>query len=115
MEHILDLLVTLGHLGLLILKLSRMLGDNGSVVNSSMNPQGKIHKRRVALSFHRVREDVAAKIMSYQFISSKINPDDILNKYWAHHCVWPTLKPLLFWKGDTMDCLDNNALEFEEQ
>ena len=92
-----------------------MIGDNDSAVNSSMTPQGKIHKRHVALSFYRIREAIAAKIISYQFINGKINPTDILSKHWDHHCAWPTLKPLLFWKGDTMECLDNNTLEFEEQ
>ena len=80
-----------------------------------MNPQGKIHKNHAALSFHRVRETVAAKIISYQFISGNINPADILGKHWVHQCIWPTLKPLLFWKGDTMEFLDNNSLEFEKQ
>ena len=91
-----------------------MFGDNDSVFNSSMNPQGNIHKRNVALSFHRVREAIAAKIISYHFISGKMNPVDILSKHWDHHCVWPTLKTLLSWKGYTMECLDKNALEFEE-
>ena len=62
-------------------KLSHIFGDIDSVVNSIMTLQGKIHKRHVALSFHRVREAIAAKIMSYQFISGKINPVDILSKY----------------------------------
>ena len=44
----------------------------------------------------------------------KINPAEILSKHRAHQCVWPALKPLLFWKGDTMECLENNALESEE-
>ena len=79
-----------------------------------MNPQGKIHKMHVALYFHRVREDIAAKIISYQFINGKIIHEDVLSKHWAHHCAWLTLKPLLFWKGDTMECLDNNDIEFEE-
>ena len=79
-----------------------MFGDNYSVVNSSMTPQGKIHKRHVVLSFRRIREAIVAKSTSYQFISGKINPADILSKYWAYHCVCPTLKPFLFWKGDTM-------------
>ena len=83
-----------------------MFEDNDSVVNISMTPQGKIHKRHVALSFHRVREAIAAKIIYYHFINGKINPAGILSKNWAHHCVWSTLKPLLFWKGDTMECLD---------
>ena len=91
-----------------------MFGDNGSVFNISMTPFGKIHKRHVALSFHRVREAIAAKIISYQFINGKINPADILSKHWSHHNVWPILKPFFFWTGDTMECLNNNTLEFEE-
>ena len=73
-----------------------MFGENDSVINSTMTPSGKIHKRHVALSFHRVREAIAAKIISYQFINSEINPADILSKDWARRNVWPTLKPLLF-------------------
>ena len=114
MEQILDLNITLRFLGVPIRKLNCSFGDDNSVINSSMNRQGKIHKRHASLSFYRVREVIAAKITSYQFISSKINPTEILTKHWAHHCAWPTLKPLLFLKGDTMECLDNNALEFEE-
>ena len=105
--------ITLSYLGVPIRKLSYMFGDD-SVVNSSMTPKGKIHKMHVALSIHRVRKDIAAKITSYQFISGKINPADVSSKHWTRHCVWPILKPLLFWKGDTMECLDNNDLEFEE-
>ena len=91
-----------------------MFGDNGRVVNSSMNPQGKIHERHVALSFHRAREAIAAKIISYHLINVRINPINILIKHWDHRYVWPTSKPLLFWNGDTMQCLDNNAVEFED-
>ena len=80
-----------------------------------MSPQEKIHKRRVDLSFHRVREYIVAKITPYQLISGKINPADTLSKHWAHHCVWPSLNPLLFWKGGTMECLYDNTLEFEEK
>jgi hypothetical protein len=112
-EQILDLRITLRYLGVPRRKLSYVFGDNDSVVNSSMTPFGKIHKRHVALSFHRGREAIAAKIVSYQFINGKINPADILSKHWDHHNVWPTLKPLLFWKRDTMECLNNNTLEFE--
>ena len=64
-----------------------MFVDYASVVNSSITPQVKIHKRHVALSFHRVREAIAATIISYHFINGKINPADVLSKHWAHHCV----------------------------
>ena len=62
----------------------------------------------MVLYFHRVREAIASKIISYHFINGKINPAYVLSKYWDHHSVWATLKPLLFWKRDTTECLDNN-------
>ena len=57
-----------------------MLGGNARLVNSRMTPQGKTHKSHAALSFHRARGAIAAKIVSYQFISGKINTMDILSK-----------------------------------
>ena len=86
-ENILDLRITLRCLGAPVRKLSYMFGDNDRVVNGSVTSQGNIHKRHVALSFRRVREAIAAKIISYQFIGGKINPADILSKHWANHCV----------------------------
>ena len=58
-----------------------MLGDNRSVVDSSMTPYTKIHKRYIILSFYRVREVIVAKIISYYFIPREINPTNILSKY----------------------------------
>ena len=79
-----------------------------------MTSRGKKHKSHVALSFHHIRDAIAAKIIAYHFINGKFNPADDLSKIWDHHSVWEILKTLLFWKGDIMECLDNNALEFEE-
>ena len=76
-----------------------------------MTPNGKIHKRHIALSFHRVRESIAAGIVTYQFIDVKHNLEDVLNKHWAHNYIWATLKPILFWPGDTMKYFDNDSLE----
>ena len=58
-----------------------MFGDNRSVVDISITPHAKIHKRHIALFFHRVREAIAAKIIRYHFINGEINPADILSKY----------------------------------
>ena len=80
-EQIMDLRNTLRYLGVSVKKKSFMFGDNRSVVDSSMTPHAKIHKRHVALSFHRVREAIAAKIVGYYFIPGEINPADILSKH----------------------------------
>ncbi len=83
-----------------------MFGDNESVVNSSSTPHAKLHKRHNALSFHRVREAVAMKIIGYYHIRSETNPSDVLSKHWGHSQVWPLLQCVLFWRGDTADLLD---------
>ena len=31
----------------------------------------------------------------------KSNPADILSKHWEFATVWPMLKPILFWRGET--------------
>jgi len=31
-----------------------------------------------------------------------MNPADILSKHWGYQQIWPVLKPILFWQGDTM-------------
>ena len=65
----------------------------------------KLHKRHVFLSFHRVREAIAAGIMTFRFIQGEDNPADILTKDWGYQQIWGLLQPLLFWQGDTMDLL----------
>ena len=80
-----------------------MFGDNQSVVNSSIQVHGKLHKRHTMLSFHRVREAIASGYVTFHFISGDMNPADILSKHWGYAQVWTRLKALLFWKGDTAD------------
>ena len=102
-EQVIDLRNTLRYLGVPIRGMSWMFGDNESVVNSSAQPHAKLHKRHTALSFHRVREAIAAGIVGFFHIPGECNPADILSKHWGYQQVWQLLKPLLFWQGDTMD------------
>lgn len=110
-EKILDLRITLRYLRVPIRSISYMFGDNKSVVDSNVTPNGKLHKRHVALSFHRVRESIAAGIVNYLFIDGKYNPADAFSKHWAHNDILSTLKPILFWPGDTMECFESEKLE----
>ncbi len=80
-----------------------MFGDNESVVNSSAQPHAKLRKRHTALSFHRVREAIAAKVVVFVHIPGECNPADILSKHWGYQQVWQLLQPLLFWQGDTIN------------
>ena len=61
-ERIMENRQYLRYLGVPVGK-SWLFGDNESVVNSASQPDARLHKRHVALSFHRVREAMAAGIM----------------------------------------------------
>ena len=103
-EQIIDLRNTLRYLGVPIREKNIMFGDNESVINSSMQVHAKLHKRHTMLSFHRVREAIASGIVNFYHIPGSSNPADILSKHWGHSQIWPMLKPLLFWRGDTANC-----------
>ena len=98
-----DLRTTLRYLGVPVEKRSYRFGDNKSVVDSSSKPHAKLHKRHTALSFHHVREAIAAGIVALLHVSGDRNPANILSKHWAYGNVWQFMQPLLFWKVDTAD------------
>ena len=78
-----------------------MFGDNRSVVTSSTIPNSTISKRHHLASYHRVREAIAAKFISFHWKDGKSNPADILSKHWEFATVWPMLNPILSWRGKT--------------
>ena len=108
-----DLRLQLRYLGVTVKGSTMMFGDNESVVNSSSIPHARLHKRHTALSFHRVREGIAAGIARFHHIGSKFNPADILSKHWGYQQAWPLLQPLLFWEGDTMDLVPEDPSQTE--
>ena len=103
-EQIIDLRNTLRYLGVKIQGASIMFGDNESVINTASVPYSKLAKRHNALAYHRTREAVAADIVRIYHIPGSNNIADIVSKHWDHPSIWPTLKPILFWEGDTADC-----------
>ena len=104
-DHIISHRTLLRYLGVPINQVTYMFGDNRSVVDSSMIPNTRLHKRHTALSFHRVREAIASKILAFIYVPGKINPADILSKHWGYQQIKDMLKPLLFYKGDTATLL----------
>ena len=100
-DQIIDIHTTLRYLGVPIRDKSYMFGDNGSVVTSSTMSNSTISKRHHLASYHRVREAIAAKFISFHWKDGKSNPADILSKHWEFATVWPMLKPILLWRGET--------------
>jgi hypothetical protein len=69
--------------------------------NSCVMPKARLHKRHVLISFHRIREAVAARILHFIHIPGANNPADVLSKLWGYQSVKTVLKAMLFWQGDT--------------
>jgi len=109
-EQIIDLRYTLRMLGVPIEGPSWLFGDNRSVITSSTLPHSTLSKRWNALSYHRVREAVAAGFLRFHFIESKDNASDILTKPLDHASAWPHTDTMLFRKGDTLSVSDIAAM-----
>jgi hypothetical protein len=105
-EQIIDLRTTLRYLGVPVEGRAYMFGDNESVITSSTIPHSSLSKRHNALSYHRVREAIAAGILWFYHIGGKSNPADVLSKHCGYPQLWPHVQPLLFWMGSPH--VDNN-------
>ena len=82
---------------------SWMFGNNKSVIASSTIPHSMLGKHWNALSYHRVREAVAGDWVRFENIPGTENPANILTKPLPWFSSKVFVKPLLLWKGDTVD------------
>ena len=104
-----DLKYTLRMMGIQLDGPAWMFGDNQSVLTSATVPQSNLNKRHNALAYHRVREAVGAKVMYFMHIAGKVNVSDIFTKFLPWADFWPLVQPLLFWKGETLQALDQTT------
>ena len=105
-DQIIDLCTSLRYLGVPLHKKAYMFGDNQLVITSSTILHSGLNKRHNALSYHRVREAIAAGILGFYYIRGVSNPADILFKHCGFQEFWPHIKPLLFWMGNTNEIGD---------
>ena len=78
---------------------TRIFGDNLSVILNSQNPAADLSKKHVAISFHVVREAVAAGIIEPYWLKGKYNTPDIMTKQipvteFKIHCDY------IYWRPD---------------
>ena len=99
-EQIMDIRQTLRYLGAPIATKSFLFGDNRSVVTSATLPHSTLTKRHNILTFHRVREAIAAKLMAFYWIQSAYNLSDMLSRHWDHPTVYPMISKLLITRGN---------------
>jgi hypothetical protein len=87
-NQIIDLQMTRHYLVIPIREKSYVFRDNKTVINASLTPHAKLHKRHNTLSFHHVREAVASKYVTIFHLPGEYNPANILSKHWAYALVW---------------------------
>ncbi|MGL5934729.1 MAG: Ty1/Copia family ribonuclease HI, partial [Cetobacterium sp.] len=105
-QQIMGLRQTLRYLGVEVEGSTQLFRDNGSVVKGGSIPHSVLKKRHHGISYHYTREAVASKAVHFRFIPGHINPADILSKHWGYQQIWASsLRPILFWKGDTSTLL----------
>lgn len=113
-DQIVDLQFTLRQFGVSI-KRTIMFGDNKSVVISSTLPHSKLNKRHNALSYHRVREAIANRVMEFHHIDGNINASDMLSKFAGYQQFWPMLRSLLFWGVSVKESLSKGQKKDQGQ
>jgi hypothetical protein len=108
-EQIMDLRYTLRMMGIPLDGPAWLFGDNQSVITSSTIPHSNLNKRHNALSYHRVREAIAAKVLYFIHVDGKRNPSDVMTKFLGWAKFWPLIQPFLFWKGETIKDISEHS------
>jgi protein involved in ribonucleotide reduction len=114
-DQVIDIRLSLRYLGVPVKEKTYMFGDNQSVITSSTIPQSALNKRHNALSYHRVREAIAAGIMRFVHIMGSTNTADVLSKHCGYPQLMPLVRPILFWQGDPTFCNDGTSDELEPE
>lgn len=95
-EAILDIRYKLRMLGVPLEGPALMLGDNMSVVLNTTVPSSPLKKKHQAVSYHRIREAIAARVLRFAHIDSKSNIADCLTKPLPPGDFQSLVKPILF-------------------
>ena len=109
-EQVMAHRITLRYLGVPVHGSTYMFGDNGSVCTNATIPHSPLKKRHHALSYHFVREAIAARILQFHHMPGELNPADILTKHWGYSQIYPKLlRPIMFYAGNTAGLLTEAA------
>jgi hypothetical protein len=101
-NQIIDLRTTLRYVGLQIEGKSILFCDIQTVITSSTLTHSSLKKQHSALSYHRVREAIAAKVVTIQKVDGNKIYGYILSKNCGYQQAWPLIRLLLFSLGITL-------------
>ena len=111
-EQIVDIRQSFRYLGTRVHDTSYTWGDNEKMIQTSTFPYARLHKRHHILSYHYVRSMIARGFILMQHLAGKDNCADILTKHWGHSVVYPLLKPIFYYCGNTGDLLQDDCTRY---
>ena len=76
-----------------------MYGDNQAVVLNTTVPSSMLKKKHAACAYHRVREAIASKILTFIHIPTQFNVSDVLSKPLAGTMHHRLIAPILYGDG----------------
>ena len=79
-EEAISLRYMLRCLGVPVTHPTDLYGDNFGVIQSAEIPEGELKKKHIAISYHYVREAIAARIVNAHWCKSSENFADIRTK-----------------------------------
>jgi hypothetical protein len=77
-DQILALQMPLRYLGVPVIQKSYMFGNSQAVVTNITIPHSSLNNRHNDLSYHMLREMIAAKILGYYWIDGRQDPADVV-------------------------------------
>ena len=95
-DLVVELRYNLRMLGVKVEGPTKMYGDNQSVIVNTSLPSSSLKKKHNAVSYHRVREAVAADIIRLFHIPGTQNTADVLTKPLGPKTHYELMKPVLF-------------------
>ena len=96
-EEIMHMRYVLRCLGVPVTKPSALFGNNLGVIQNTSNPDSDIKKKHVAISYHTVREAIAANVLIPYWIKGHYNLSEIMTKQMGGPDFHDLLS-LLFWQ-----------------
>jgi hypothetical protein len=89
---------------------TRLFGDNFSVIQNANDPDATLKKKHVAISFHVVREAIAAGVVAPYWLKGKHNVSDIMTKQITSQAFLGHVASI-FWEPDFHIRTKNNLSE----
>ena len=79
-EQVIDMRYRARMMGVPVIPSTILIGDNKLIQTSGSLPSSPLSKKHLAIAYHKIREAVAASIMTFVWIGTLLNIADLLTK-----------------------------------